>query len=168
MAHSAEEKLHEAAKKGRASKVSTLLRDHPGINVNWTNKEQYQWTPLHAASNHGHVEVVKLLLAHPNIDVNLKSAGGQTPLSFAGRNGHASVVKLLLKDPRVNITLDDDNGCTPLDWASLNGRHKVIEWFIASGRDLGTRKENVPLKLPENTVEVKLCLCWRDSWLTQH
>jgi len=90
----------------------------------------------HASSN-GHVEVVKLLLAHPDINVNVRNEGGQTPISLGCERGHVSVVRVLLKDPRVNVTLGEYNGCTPLWWASWKGYHEVIEWLIASGRDLG-------------------------------
>ena len=71
----------------------------------------------------GHVEVVKLLLAHIAIDVNMKDITGRTPLSFVlgFQCGHVSVVQVLLKDPRVNTTLDDDCGRTPLWWASRDG-----------------------------------------------
>jgi len=98
-----EKQLSEAAEDGRASVVSSLLRDNPGLNVNWTNHAQ--WTPLHIASK-DRVEVVKLLLAHPKI--NVKSISGQTPLSFGCKYGQVSVVELLLKDPRVDVTLDDN------------------------------------------------------------
>ena len=119
------------------SEVSSLLRNHPEIDVNWTNPDNYQWTPLHAASRYGHVEVVKLLLAHPNINVNLKNRDGQTSFLLGCHRGRLSVVRMLLKDPRVDVTLDDNDGCTPLWWASWCGERKVIEWLIASGRDLG-------------------------------
>ena len=135
-----EKKLYDATAGGRVSEVSSLLRDHPEINVSWTNPDNYQWTPLHAASRYGHVEVVKLLLAHPNINVNLKSSSGQTPLSKGCQCGQVSVVGVLLKDPRVDVTLDDNSERSPLWQASLKGKHEVIEWLIASGRDLGDVK----------------------------
>ena len=93
---------------------------------------------LHIASFIGHVEVVKHLLAHPNIKVNLESSDGETPLSYGCEGGHVSVVQLLLKDPRVDVTLVDNYGCTPLWWASWNGHHKVIECLVASDRDWET------------------------------
>ena len=86
---------------------------------------------LHTASSNGHVEVVKLLLAHPNINVNVENWKGQTPFSKGCWNGQVSVVEVLLKDPRVDITLDDKKGCTPLWWASRSGHLEVVEWFIA-------------------------------------
>ena len=130
--------LCDAAEDGRVSDVSSLLRDHPDINVNWTNPDNDDpWTALHNASYCGHVEVVKLLLAFPDINANLKDSNGQTPLSFACESGQVSVVQLLLKDYRVDVTLADNDGRTPLWWASRYGHHEVIEWLIASGRDLG-------------------------------
>ena len=63
-------KLHYAARRGVVSEVSTLLKDHPAINVNRT--DTLHWTPLQVAYSYGHSEVVKLLLAHPDINVNVK------------------------------------------------------------------------------------------------
>ena len=138
MSESVGKKLYEAADGGLASEVSSLLRDHPEIKVNWTNS--IQWTALHAASYKGRVEAVKLLLAHPDISVNLKNRDGRTPLSLGCCNGRLSVVEVLLKDPRIDATLDDNDGCTPLWNASQYGNHEVSEWFVASGRDLGDIK----------------------------
>ena len=138
MSHSVEKKLFDAVYNGRASEVSSLLRDHPEIDVNWTDEDQ--WTALHVASYNDHAEVVKVLFAHPNITVNVRNEGGQSPLSIGCERGHESIVKVLLKDPRVDVTLDDEDGCTPLWYASRNGNCEVIECLIASDRDLGDVK----------------------------
>ena len=138
MSNPVEVKFWDAARGSRVSEVSSLLRDHPGINVNWTNEDG--WTALHTALLEGHVEVAKLLLAHPKIEVNLKSDDGQTPILRGCWNGQMSVVQVLLKDPRVDVTLDDDRERTPLWFASRDDQHEVIEWLIASGRDLGDVK----------------------------
>ena len=89
--------MSDAAFDGCASEVSSLLRNNP----------DYNWTLLHVASYRGRVEVVKLLLAHLAIDVNVKNDEGQTPLSFGCEKGRVSVVRVRLKDPRVDVTLDD-------------------------------------------------------------
>jgi len=124
MSDPVKKQLYDAAGYGRVSEVSSLLRDHPGIDVNW--KDFYQWTSLHMASNDGHAEVVKLLLAHPNIKINLKNSTGQTPVSLGCESGKVSVVRMLLKDPRVDVTLDDKCGRTPLWWASCYGHHDWV------------------------------------------
>jgi len=98
---------------------------------------------MDSSSINGHVEVVKLLLAHPNINVNLKDKSGRTPFSYGCECDNVSVVEVLLKDPRVDVTLEDDDGRTPLWWASFYGKHEEIEWLIASGRDLGDIERKV-------------------------
>ena len=130
-------KLYHTARHGDIAEFSSLLRDHTDVNVNWAN---YSWTSLHIVSIRGNTEVVKLLLAHPNISVNLRSIDGKTSFLFACWLGHMSVVQELLKDPRVDVTLYDFNTRTPLWYASYERKHEVIEWLIASGRDLGDIK----------------------------
>ena len=80
---------------------------------------------------------------------------------------------MLLKDPRVDVTLEDNWDCNPLRQASFHGYHKVIEWFIASGRDLGViqnkkgkngmAQSTRPSKLLERRAIQKLCHCLKDS-----
>ena len=136
-----EKKLKEAAENGRVEELWSVLRDNPGLNINWADNKN-QWTALHFASMFGRFEVVKVLLAHPGINVNSKNRLGQIPFSFGCLKGQVSVVCVLLKDPRVNVTMADNNGCTPLWEASCFGHHEVVEWLIASGRDLGDIKNS--------------------------
>ena len=136
MSASVEMKLQAAATEGRTLEVSTLLKNHPDLDVNSATGND-QATALHWASDYGHVEVVKLLLAHPNISVNVKNTFGITPFSYAVTHGHVLVVRELLKDPRVDVKLAEERGCTPLWFAAYYGFLEVVEWLIASGRDLG-------------------------------
>lgn len=41
--------------------------------------------------------IVKLLLEHPDIDVNAQDGDGRTPLWWATEEGHEAVMRLLLK-----------------------------------------------------------------------
>jgi len=116
----------------------SLLKDHADLDVNWGDISG--WTALHTASFRGHIEVLKVLLAHRDINVNAKNRDGDTPLALTCKCGKVSVVRILLKDPRVDVTLGDKNGSTPLWWASHERRLEVVEWFIASGKNLGDVK----------------------------
>lgn len=93
------EAFWNAARSGDAAIVQKLLKD--GIDVN--AKFRYGATALSYACDRGHVEVVKLLLAH-GADVNIKDTFyGATPLSWAAspaqtrKPQHAEIVGLLLK-----------------------------------------------------------------------
>jgi len=131
------ERLVHAAREGHVEEVLSVLKDNPRINVNWPSKSEFQRTALHAASLRGHLEVIKVLLAHRYIDVNVRSNNGQTPFSFACGNGHIPVVRVLLNDPRVDVALQDNWRRTPLWHAAFTGKLKVMEWLLASGRELG-------------------------------
>jgi len=128
-----EERLIGASFHGNVDEVNALLRDNPHVRVNLGHNDM---TALHCACRRGHAEVVKVLLAHSAINVNLKTQEGATPLILGCAWGHVSVVCLLLRIPAV-LAMADNTGRTPLWWASYEGNHEVIEWLIASGRDLG-------------------------------
>ena len=78
---SEEQKLYDAANAGLASEVSSLLSDHPEINVNWTGSTQT--TALHRASLNDHAEVVKLLLAHQTSMSTRRTNTGLRPFHTA-------------------------------------------------------------------------------------
>jgi len=68
----------DAVKSGDAKKVAELIRQDPGFKVNLDLGDG--WTLLHYACYENHRSaVIPLLLAHPDIDVNLKRHDGATP-----------------------------------------------------------------------------------------
>jgi len=74
------------------------------------------------ATQKGRLEVVKLLLGVPGIEVNRANKDGETPLDIASEEGHAEVVKLLLGAPCIDVNPADKSGTTPFSWASRIGR----------------------------------------------
>jgi hypothetical protein len=130
-----EQQLCSAAYNGTIEEVETLLRDHPDLDINW--KDVCGWTALNAASFNGQAKVVKLLLAHPAINVNMQTSFGATSLLLCYSCDINTTFQLLLKDPRVDFTLNDYDGHTLLWFVSFRGEFKIIEMLIASGKDLG-------------------------------
>ena len=52
-------------------------------------------TPLNWASYQGHVEVVRLFLSQPNIDLNKKDDWNKTALGWATQKNCTEIVQLL-------------------------------------------------------------------------
>ena len=51
----------------------------------------FQTTPLILASNNGHLNIVKKLLHHPDIDVTIQNEDGYNCLALAAMNRHLYV-----------------------------------------------------------------------------
>ena len=74
-----EKTFWDAAGNGKVEEVKSILRNNPSLNVNWKNEERGAWTALVAACHNGHDSVVSILLAHPDIDPNLKERDETLP-----------------------------------------------------------------------------------------
>jgi len=125
-----------AVKSGDPRKVAERMRQDPGFNMNMVVDGDRRTLLHHACwGSKDRSAVIPLLLAHPDIDVNLKDVDGWTPFSYACFE-RLSCVRELLKDSRVNVNEPDDLGQTPLHRTARYGSLDVIQWWIASGREM--------------------------------
>ncbi|KAJ6160634.1 hypothetical protein N7470_004030 [Penicillium chermesinum] len=85
-------------------------------------------TALTAASENGHFQIVKLLVAH-GADIEQTNNTDMTPLYSAAYNGHTEIVRLLLKKG-ANYMKPNKNGWTPVCTASSNGHTQVIRLLM--------------------------------------
>ena len=91
----------------------------------------------------GHVEVVEVLLAVPEVDVNAVNSDGRTALHCAARFAHAEVVRMLV-DAGADVNAADNNGYTPLDAVLLSPlvEQDVRDAVVAILRDYGGETRN--------------------------
>jgi len=131
--------MFTAVRSGDAKKVAELIRQDPGFKVNMA-VDGYGVTLLHyACLGDSRSAVIPLLLAHPDIDVNVKTIYGETPFYHACY-GRPSCVREMLKDSRVKVNEPHSVGETPLVNAACIGSLDVIKWWIASGREMNLGK----------------------------
>lgn len=104
--------LYEAATIGNKGAARKFLRKGQDINASPAGTS---WTPLLAAADNGHDEMVELLIKN-GATVDARDSNGDTPLCLAAAEGHEETAVALLKagaDPRVR----NNKGQTPLDLA---------------------------------------------------
>jgi len=69
-----------AVQSGDAKKLAELIRQDPGFDVNMNHNGNGRHTLLHfACESNSRSAVIPLLLAHPDINVNLRDYQGNTP-----------------------------------------------------------------------------------------
>jgi len=88
----------------------------PNIDVN--HRSYYGNTALHCCDN---VSILKLLLDHKDLDVNIQNEGGETGLHHACYMGRKTCVKEYLLDARADILIRDENGVMVRDYALIYG-----------------------------------------------
>lgn len=81
-------------------------------------------TPLHWASDRGHISTVRLLVSN-NADVNAQDNDGQSPLHHATLSAHHDIASLLVRNG-ANPTLQDSEGVTPESNLPPEVRERVL------------------------------------------
>jgi ankyrin repeat protein len=107
--------------------VKQWLETEPDINK--SNNDGI--TPINFASYFGHIEIVKLLLAQPEIDFNEPAIDGWTAINHASYNGHTEIVKLLLTQPEIDFNKQAIDEWTPIHNASYYGYTEIVKLLLA-------------------------------------
>ena len=94
--------------------------------------------------------MVRVLLSHPNIDVDYKDLSGVSALWAASENNHFEVMELLLNPPTLigaDPNLPKSDGSTPLWVASAKGNTQCMQLLIIYGADVNlcTKQGATPL-----------------------
>ncbi len=102
--------------------------------------------PLGVAAQEGHLEMVKMLLARDDVDVNETDPERRyrTPLMEAARNGHSEVVRAILESERMDsLNKVCENGASALFWTVWGGHSGVVRILLAQpGIEATTWDEN--------------------------
>ena len=114
--------LHFACDLGNTQVVQLLL-NHDSVKVNALDGLKH--TPLYYAARGNHVEVTRLLLERPHINLEV---GQDNPLIAASKEGHAQIGQLLLQHDGVN----DEKAWTTLALiaASKEGHAQIVQLLL--------------------------------------
>eukprot|EP00968_Pinguiococcus_pyrenoidosus_P012483 scaffold1096_cov171-Pinguiococcus_pyrenoidosus.AAC.4 len=129
--------LHDAAERGDVEEVMRLV----GEGADKESQEEIDGTtPLLAAVEKGHLEVVQVLLV---CGANKEAANnkGWTPLNAAAQKGQLEVVQALL-DRGANMDAANNNGATPLCSAARHGHLEVVQALLHRGANMEAPDNN--------------------------
>jgi len=128
--------LLDAAAVGHVEAAKILLKKQ-GIRV-LKQDDSYNYTPLHFAANNGHADIVRLLLDHPQIQID---RGRQSSLFLACNSGNTDIVKILV-DAKADINKPDANGNTPLHVAYLRENMQAVEILLSAGATMDNANDH--------------------------
>ena len=109
--------------------VLEMLINREAIEINGI--DEHGRTPLSYAAQNGDSDVVKSLLQHEAIKVNIPDRSNHSPpIHYAILEGYDEVVRLLLNHKDTEINIVDHSGQTPLHIAARCGHWKIAALLL--------------------------------------
>jgi ankyrin repeat protein len=120
-------------------------------DVDWTYETKFEPTPLIAASQNGHVEVVETLLS-AGANLNKPNKALETPIFTAAKHGNQAIVEMLIFYG-ADVNKANNIGYTPLHEAAfaeqspMNNYIEITQLLLNSGANINaqTRHGDTPL-----------------------
>jgi hypothetical protein len=132
------EDLIDAIQKGREDAVWWFLVNQ-GTNANAIDDSTSR-SALSIAVINGHRDIVRMLLAREEIDLNPRDERPRTPLSYAASYGDDAMIKLLLGTGKVNLNLNEQSGRMPLVEAAENGHESTVDLLLEALKIESTKR----------------------------
>jgi len=121
------------------------------------------WTALTIAILQGKLNVLRLLLRRPEIDVNLPEWWGQTALMLAVSHGRIDAVRSLVMHPKLDLNVTDKDGESAIMWAIEIGAVEIVRLLLCQPRIdwceelVREALANSPEMLPDCRNAIVLC-----------
>ena len=134
---SVEGQLFAAARSGDLTTLRRILDANPRLRD--VRAKPYDHSLLHAAAQHGHLEVVMLLIGL-GIDVNYREKGDNTvAMHWAAATGNLAVVRALADAGSDVIGHGDDHAMEIIGWACMwdgaddDAHRQVVDFLLSRG-----------------------------------
>jgi len=140
--------LQMAAGRGHVKIVEMLLKEGADVNAQNMYDVSVLQSIVIGRNEDQFIEIMKMLLEHPEIKVNVKDGDGVTPLYRACRNGHTTLIEMLLEagagaEVNAKWTGTLENGWTALIQAFTNTPPfdiKIVKMLLENGADVDTTR----------------------------
>ena len=120
------------------NQVLEVLIGHPDLDVNVTDVQFFNRTPLMIAVLLGQPTMVRALL--PRSSINRQDIYGATALALATLQNSDEIANILLLDPRIDVNIQDYSlNKTALVYAAESGNVDLVEKLLSKGANLNHR-----------------------------
>lgn len=109
-----------------------ILLSNTSVNVNDQNTEGYTALMYACSPSDACLEVIRLLLAHPDIDPNVKNSAGDTVFHMiVGRVEcyNLEAFRLILSHPKSDASITNHNGYTAFEYCDQKMVEVYLAWF---------------------------------------
>ena len=113
--------IHYASYSGHSRILQELMELSADCNAITAD----HWTPLQISCYQGHLECVKIIISHPQVNINKMTSERGTGLHLAASCGHTEIVRVLLENS-ANPRLEDPSGKTVLELAASTEISEII------------------------------------------
>ena len=120
-----------------------------GQHCDPNSRGQYGWTPLHYASQYGHLSIINYLITELNCDPAIPDSNGIVPLEVACISGDMSVIEYFITEQHYDLN-SSEHGFSPLHYACQNGHIDVIQYLITEqgyNPELPNNSGNMPIHI---------------------
>ncbi len=116
---------------GTVPKYMNVLKYNRGSDPHFKSKKGLTSgrSLVHAATEGGHLHVIRYLIDHHGCNPSSQDDEGITPLHLACENGHMDIVKYLITEANCNPNLVSKDRTTCLHIASKYGKLDVVEYL---------------------------------------
>ncbi|KAK7479923.1 hypothetical protein BaRGS_00028831 [Batillaria attramentaria] len=118
--------LHWACQHGRANVADFLLRHGARMDI----LDQRNRSVLHAASEGGDVQLIRMLLSL-GADVSARDIDGLRPIHLAAKARKTMALEFYVQDYPELVNVQTDTGLTPLGVASQQGHKDLVTLLLS-------------------------------------
>ena len=140
-------------------KIQFLLSKKDTIDVNVQHQGiGHVSTALAGATAFGHIEIIRLLLGMPGIDINIRASTGYTPFMQAVEQNLVDVMKCLMEESKDGIDIINDQNIpdskiTSLMIASMEGSFEALKYILVKTNHDSSYIHQKDLKYGCNALE---------------
>ena len=129
--------LHLAATTNNIALAEILLQYNANVNASFRGK-----TPLMRALKHSSIEVLKLLLEDPALEINIQNKAQESALWYAITYGTCSTALSVIERPNLSVDLPHRRDWTALHLAVWWGRIGLVRLLLSKGSDLYAKDDS--------------------------